>query len=61
MLGTAGRIWRNTCLPILTIGCVPWQSAWLTVRPNVQYIVHPGGTDHVDNVLVAGIKLQTKF
>jgi len=34
---------------------------WLTVRPNVQYIVHPGGTDHVDNALVAGIKLQTKF
>ncbi|MCW6058073.1 carbohydrate porin [Pseudomonas sp. 17] len=34
---------------------------WLTVRPNVQYIVHPGGTDHVDNALVAGIKLETKF
>ncbi|PNY72322.1 hypothetical protein C1751_23125 [Pseudomonas fluorescens] len=34
---------------------------WLTVRPNVQYIVHPGDTDHVDNALVAGIKLQTKF
>jgi len=34
---------------------------WLTVRPNVQYVMHPGGTDHVDNALVAGIKLQTKF
>jgi porin len=34
---------------------------WLTVRPNLQYVIHPGGTDHVDNALVAGIKLQTKF
>ena len=34
---------------------------WLTVRPNLQYVVHPGGTDHVDNALVAGIKLQTRF
>ncbi|WP_422775641.1 carbohydrate porin [Pseudomonas mediterranea] len=34
---------------------------WLTVRPNLQYVVHPGGTDHVDTALVAGIKLHTKF
>lgn len=34
---------------------------WLTIRPNLQYVMHPGGTDHVDNALVAGIKLQSKF
>jgi porin len=34
---------------------------WLTIRPNLQYVIHPGGTSEVDNALVAGIKLQTKF
>ncbi|HEY0290497.1 MAG TPA: carbohydrate porin [Pseudomonas sp.] len=34
---------------------------WLTVRPNLQYIKSPGGVDDVDNALVAGIKIQSKF
>jgi porin len=34
---------------------------WLTVRPNLQYIRHPGGVDEVDNALVAGLKIQSKF
>lgn len=34
---------------------------WLTVRPNLQYIKHPGGVDQVDDALVAGIKIQSKF
>ena len=34
---------------------------WLTVRPNVQYITHPGGVDQVDNALVAGLKIQSVF
>ncbi|QKZ06520.1 carbohydrate porin [Pseudomonas eucalypticola] len=34
---------------------------WLTVRPNLQYIKHPGGVDEVDNALVAGIKIQSSF
>jgi porin len=34
---------------------------WLTVRPNVQYIKRPGGVDDVDNALVAGLKVQSKF
>ncbi|WLH34401.1 carbohydrate porin [Pseudomonas sp. FP2196] len=34
---------------------------WLTVRPNLQYITHPGGVDAVDNALVAGLKIQTVF
>lgn len=36
-------------------------SDWLTIRPNVQYVRHPGGTSDVDNALVAGIKIQSKF
>ena len=34
---------------------------WLTVRPNLQYITHPGGVDEVDNALVAGLKIQSGF
>ncbi len=34
---------------------------WLTVRPNLQYIRHPGGVDKVDDALVAGLKIQSKF
>ncbi|WP_300733018.1 carbohydrate porin [Pseudomonas sp.] len=34
---------------------------WLTVRPNLQYIAHPGGVDQVDNAWVAGLKIQSTF
>lgn len=34
---------------------------WLTVRPNLQYIKHPGGVNEVDDALVAGLKIQSKF
>ena len=34
---------------------------WLTVRPNLQYVVQPGGVDKVDNALVAGLKIQSVF
>lgn len=34
---------------------------WLTVRPNLQFVKHPGGVDQVDDAIVAGIKIQSKF
>lgn len=34
---------------------------WLTLRPNLQYIRHPGGVDEVDNALLAGLKIQSTF
>ncbi|WP_460114264.1 carbohydrate porin [Pseudomonas sp. H3_G03] len=34
---------------------------WLTLRPNLQYVVQPGGVDKVDNALVAGLKIQSTF
>ncbi|WP_296263439.1 carbohydrate porin [Pseudomonas sp. UBA6562] len=34
---------------------------WLTLRPNLQYIRHPGGVEQVDDALVAGLKLQSSF
>jgi porin len=34
---------------------------WLTVRPNLQYIRHPGGVSEVDNAVVAGLKIQSSF
>ena len=33
-------------------------SPWLTLRPNIQYMVHPGGVTDVDNALVGGLKVQ---
>jgi porin len=34
---------------------------WLTVRPNLQYVKHPGGVDQVDDAIVAGLKIQSVF
>jgi porin len=34
---------------------------WLTLRPNLQYIVHPGGTGDNTDVVVAGLKATVKF
>ncbi|PRA61586.1 porin [Pseudomonas sp. MYb187] len=34
---------------------------WLTVRPNLQYIRHPGGVNQVDDALIGGIKIQSSF
>lgn len=34
---------------------------WLTVRPNLQYIRHPGGVNEVDDALIGGIKIQSSF
>ncbi|WP_226506962.1 carbohydrate porin [Pseudomonas sp. MWU16-30317] len=34
---------------------------WLTLRPNLQYVRHPGGVYEVDNAIVAGVKVQASF
>ncbi|MBA1203408.1 porin [Pseudomonas capeferrum] len=34
---------------------------WLTVRPNLQYIRHPGGVGQVDDTVVGGLKIQSSF
>ena len=34
---------------------------WLALRPNIQYILHPGGTSENDNVLALGLKASVKF
>ncbi|PVZ79306.1 carbohydrate porin [Serratia sp. S1B] len=28
---------------------------WFMLRPNIQYVIHPGATNHVDNALVLGL------
>jgi porin len=33
---------------------------WLTAKPDIQYIIHPGGTDH-DNALAAGLRCEFSF
>lgn len=34
---------------------------WMTVRPNIQYVRHPGSVSEVDNAVVAGLKIQAKL
>jgi porin len=34
---------------------------WLMLRPNVQYIHHPGGIEQNENVVVLGLKASVKF
>src|SRR5262249_52109384 len=34
---------------------------WLIVRPNLQYILHPGGTSENPNALVLGVKASLSF
>ena len=34
---------------------------WITLRPNIQYIYHPGGTSENTNVVVVGLKASIKF
>jgi porin len=31
------------------------------VRPNLQYVMHPGAVDQVDDAIVAGVKIQSVF
>jgi porin len=34
---------------------------WLNIRPNLQYIAHPGGVREVQNAVVAGLQIQSTF
>jgi porin len=34
---------------------------WLTVRPNLQYIVHPGAVEEVDNAFLLGLMVRASF
>jgi porin len=34
---------------------------WLTVQPDIQYIIHPGGRSSVPNALVVGVQLSFQF
>ena len=34
---------------------------WLTVRPNLQYIVHPGAVEKVDNAFLLGLMVRASF
>ncbi|WP_262927289.1 carbohydrate porin [Phytohalomonas tamaricis] len=34
---------------------------WLTLRPNVQYVIHPGGNSDTDNAIVGGFMAKVDF
>jgi porin len=34
---------------------------WISLQPDLQYIVHPGGTSAVDNALILGVRIDLLF
>ena len=34
---------------------------WLTVQPDIQYVIRPGGQSSVGNALVVGVQLSLQF
>jgi porin len=34
---------------------------WLTIQPDIQYIVRPSGKSSVSNALVVGVQLSLQF
>jgi porin len=40
-------------------GWTPWP--FVTLRPNLQYVVHPGGSSAYANAIVVGLKMTVKF
>ncbi len=43
----------------LFYGWTPW--SFITVRPNLQYVLRPGGSSDYANVLVIGLETTVKF
>lgn len=38
-----------------------YPTKWAMLRPNIQYVIHPGATSHVDNALVLGLTSRLTF
>jgi porin len=36
-------------------------AGWLTVQPDLQYVIHPGGNRSLGNALVLGLRMETSF
>nr|WP_255263487.1 MULTISPECIES: carbohydrate porin [Pseudomonas] len=34
---------------------------WLMIRPNIQYVRHPGGVSEVEDAVIVGLKIQSRF
>ncbi len=34
---------------------------WLTIQPDIQYVINPGMDPGIDNALIAGIRLEVSF
>ena len=35
--------------------------SWLTVQPDVQYVIHPGGTRTTRNAVVSGLRIALSY
>lgn len=38
-----------------------YPTKWAMLRPNIQYVIHPGATSHVNNALVLGLTTRLTF
>lgn len=38
-----------------------YPTKWAMLRPNIQYVIHPGATNYVDNALVLGVTTRIIF
>jgi porin len=36
-------------------------AGWLTLQPNLQYIVNPGGDSSIDDAVVAGLRFAVGY
>ena len=58
---TPGVLPIQTCETVLEVNYGAKIAPWLTLRPNLQYIIRPGATGAVRNALVLGLYTQVTF
>ncbi|MGH8402661.1 MAG: carbohydrate porin, partial [Gammaproteobacteria bacterium] len=58
---TPGSVGIQTFESIVEVDYGAQVTPWLKLRPNLQYVVHPGGTGAIPDTLVAGLYTQVTF
>jgi porin len=46
---------------VIELTCRIHLTPWLTVQPDLQYVIHPGGSDELGNAFVAGLRTAIAF
>ncbi len=58
---TPGSVGIQTCESIAEVDYNLQVAPWLSVRPNVQYVIRPGGTGNIPNAFVIGLHTGVTF